>query len=134
MKVYCLSNLECFKNEAYSRGCRDDIFVLINDTYYKLSIYDKCRLIQDFDTEISQIGYYIPEPNMLIVERVTEQNIIKTILEAFNNGLFDYLKPCKKNDRNELQYILSTEQCEYYKKMNLPYKVNISELIKIFEK
>lgn len=131
MKIYCLNNTIQYKKESYDRGCRDDVFVFDGEKYYRIIIYDRCRFIQDFDVEISELGCFVPEPNTLIVSSITDENIIHTITEAFNNGLFDCLSPCLQLSNNEIQYIINKDQCENYEKMGLPYKISKAKLIEM---
>lgn len=52
MIIYCLDESIFHRDESLNKGVRDDIFVLINNVFYRISVYDRCRLIQDFDDEI----------------------------------------------------------------------------------
>ena len=113
MEIYCLNNSNFFSEESLNKGFRNDIFVSINNVYYKLTVYDKCRLIQDFDLEFSQEGSFVPEPNMLIVSTLENENIIKTIYAAYHEGLFDYFSACSL-DGNYIIYLKSSTQMKIY--------------------
>lgn len=47
------------------------------------------RLQQDFELEIQDAGYYLSEPNMIIVNEAAKQEIKDTIIWLFKCKYFD---------------------------------------------
>lgn len=85
--------------EAFDRGCRSDVIVTIGEKKYKIYITTMVRLHQDFDSEQKSCGYYMAEPNTLLVNEVTKKEIEYVVTKMYeckyfemldNNGFFDY--------------------------------------------
>lgn len=49
MKILVLNNKDSYVEEMKNKGFRDDVFVQIDDNYYKMYLCDRTRLIQDCD-------------------------------------------------------------------------------------
>lgn len=133
MKIYVLNNEENYLMEMKNKGFRDDVFVLIEDKYYKMYLCDKTRLIQDYELSILTMGAYIPEPNMLIVEKITNEKIIEIIKICYEEDYFEYLKPCKLHMNGEIEYMFSDTRSKTLKDNGLQYTIQISDLILIYD-
>ena len=77
--------------EAFNKGYRSDVIVIINNKKYKVYIISMIRLLQDFEVEQQDSGYYMVEPNMIIVKEVTKKEIEYTITEMHKNNFFERL-------------------------------------------
>ena len=132
MKIYVLKNDENYIDEMKNRGCRGDIFVYTNDKFYKIFIYEKIRFIQDFETSLDSLGAFVPEPNTIFVEEITNENIIKTLKMCNEEDYFEYLRPCELNEKNELKYEYSEKFVIFLKDNNLYEILNIDDLILIY--
>ena len=132
MKIYVSKNDEIYKEEVKNKGWRDDVYVFINNKYYKIFIYEKMRFIQDYDESISSMQAYVPEPNTIFVESVTNECIVKTIKICSDEDYFEYLKPCEVNEVNELTYEFSEKYVSFLKKNKLLDYIKIKNLIPIY--
>ena len=72
MKIYISKNDEIYYDEIKNKGYRDDIYVYTNNKFYKIFIYEKTRFIQDFEVSVGSLGGFVPEPNTIFVEKITE--------------------------------------------------------------
>lgn len=77
--------------EALSKGYRADVVIVIGDKKYKVYIISMTRLQQDFDMEHQDSGYYMVEPNTLIVKEVTKKEIEYVVSEMYKCKYFERL-------------------------------------------
>jgi hypothetical protein len=96
-KIIIEDESELADYEAINKGYRLDVFVKVEEDYYKLSIYNIVRLQQEFMDEVEEYGSYAVDPNLVLVEEVDSENIKKTIERLFNRGFFQHLKPVDKS-------------------------------------
>ena len=132
MKIYVSKNDEIYKDEVQNKGWRDDVYVFINNRFYKVFIYEKIRFIQDYDESIISTGAYVPEPNIIFVENVTNECIVKTIKMCNGEDYFEYLKSCEVNEFNEFTYEFSEKYVSFLKKNKLLDYIKIKDLILIY--
>lgn len=132
MKILVSNNDNSYLIEMKDKGHYGDVFAQINNNYYKINIYDKTRLIQDYDTEVLDINSYVPDPNLLIVDEITNEEIIKVIKACYEMDYFEYLKPCKINSSGEIEYIFSSRFLKFLMDNGLYNSINISDLIPIY--
>ncbi|MCS3557534.1 MULTISPECIES: hypothetical protein [unclassified Sphingobacterium] len=92
-KIFCLDNSELAQYEAYSKGYRSDIYVLLNGEYYHLYFCNIIRLRQDFDCEFKDYGYFSVEPNLILVKEVKLDFIEKTVQMLISDSYFDRIRP-----------------------------------------
>ncbi|KZE51635.1 hypothetical protein AV540_12245 [Brevibacillus parabrevis] len=81
VEVLFLYDSEQDDYEAASRGFRKDIYVKIGGEYYNIRAYHIVRLQQDVESEISEYGYFVPEPNMVLVNSMNKDDITSTLLK-----------------------------------------------------
>ncbi len=89
--------------EAECKGYKNDVYVEIQEEYFHLHVYDKVRIIQDFDEEYKQYGYFQIEPNLILVASVNETEISNTIGELLKVGFFQNIKPVRNEEVESLQ-------------------------------
>lgn len=77
--------------EAFDRGCRSDVIVIIGAKKYKIYITTMVRLQQDFDREQQSCGYYAAEPNTLFVNEVTKKEIEHVVTKMYECKYFEML-------------------------------------------
>lgn len=94
IKIIYENDTELAEFEAFNRGYREDIIVIINNKKYKVYIISMVRLQQDFEKELQDSGYYIAEPNMILVNDVTKKEIEYTIMEMYKCDFFERLDNC----------------------------------------
>ena len=104
MKIYVSKNDENYIDELKNKGYRDDIYVYTNNKFYKIFIYEKTRFIQDFELSVDSLGGFVPEPNTIFVDKITDDNIVKTLKMCNEEEYFEYLRPCELDKKNELRY------------------------------
>jgi|JI10StandDraft_1071094.scaffolds.fasta_scaffold2076760_2 hypothetical protein len=89
--IFFENNDELLEMEALHRGYRNDVYVQIDGNFYKMTCYDTVRIIQDFDTEYKEYGYYATEPNLILLKEVTTNTIVETILKLVKQDFFKEL-------------------------------------------
>jgi len=81
--------------EVESKGWYSGITVeLENKNTYQLFFYDPIRLHQDLEADSKP---YISEPGLVVVPRITVENINMAVKGLYNEGFFNYLQPIGKN-------------------------------------
>lgn len=75
--------------EAINKGYRGDVIVQIGDNAYKVYITSMTRLLQDFEQEVAESGFYLPEHNTIIVQEVTRSEIECTIERLYRCKYFE---------------------------------------------
>lgn len=83
-------------NKDYRLG----VIVVQNDSKYRINIYGITRLNQEFNDSINNNEVFYVEPNLIVVEKVTKQSIIKAILEICKE--FNFLQQLKIEDNIDL--------------------------------
>jgi len=78
--------------ESANKGYRLDVYVKIRQNTYHMSVYTIVRLQQDFETEMTEEGFYLPDPNIVLVENSNKLEIISTINWLVELGYFTHLK------------------------------------------
>lgn len=83
---------DLYQLEVESRGCLLNIIVeFSNNIKYKISFYDISRFSQDVAEELQQSSFFYEE-NIIFLTRITKDNIIRTINELENKGIYCRLK------------------------------------------
>lgn len=77
--------------EALNKGYRSDIIVKIGNKKYKIYVVSMRRLQQDFETEQEDSGYYLSEPNTILVKETTKKEIEEIIFKMFDCRYFQRL-------------------------------------------
>lgn len=91
MKIIYEEDTELAEYEALIKGYRADVDVVIEDKKYRVYISSMQRLQQDFEMEHKDSGYYMAEPNTLIVNEVTKKEIEYVISEMYKCKYFERL-------------------------------------------
>jgi hypothetical protein len=60
--VYYLNGTESAALTARDKGYRSDVYVRYGSLYFRLSVYDRIRLIQDFNEEIDTAVFFCDRP------------------------------------------------------------------------
>ena len=98
IEIYFSEDNELTEYEAINKGYRNDVYIKINMNIFKVNIYDSVRLIQDFETEIENYGYFSIEPNIILVKEVKKEEIVKIIAYLYNEKYFNSIKPISDFD------------------------------------
>ena len=90
-KIIYEDDTELAALKAIERGYRSDVIVEVGEKKYKVCIMSMIRLQQEFKEERQYYGYYCANPNMLLVEDATKEEIEKVIKAAFEEKYFEKL-------------------------------------------
>jgi len=91
MRIIYENDTELANFEAENRGYRNDVIVEIGSKKYRLYVIAMKRLQQDFETEYVDSKYYLQEPNTIIVNSVTKEEIEFVISEINKGNYFERL-------------------------------------------
>jgi len=75
--------------EALWKGFRNDVIVTIGEKKCRLFFIDMVRLKQDYNALVECDGYYIAQPNTIIVKEVSYAEIEKTVKNLYEEKYFD---------------------------------------------
>lgn len=83
---------DLYQLEVESKGCLLNIIVeFSNNIKNKISFYDLSRFSQDVAEELQQASFFYEE-NIIFLTRITKDNIVRTINELENKGIYCRLK------------------------------------------
>ena len=120
------------KNLLYkTRGYRRDIYVKLQDKFYKMNVFSFTYLKQFLQNQYKLNKIYNIGANLLIVKTLSKNEIVATILKEAQNHYFEELKECQLKD-GEIIYALDIETKITYQKENLPQSFPISKLKRIY--
>lgn len=77
--------------DAEYKGYRRDIIVQVGKRKYRVFVISLGRLQQDFKREFEYSGYYESEPNMILVQNTTREEIVETIKKMYECKYFECL-------------------------------------------
>ena len=89
IKIFYEDDTELAEFEALNRGVRRDVIVEVDNKKYKINIISMMRLQQDFEIEKREIGQYLVEPNMFIVQDVTKKEIEEIVTKMYKCKYFE---------------------------------------------
>ena len=93
IRIYFSEDTPLAEYEAVNKGYRADIFVEINEKIYNVRTYSIIRLQQDYERLRELTGFYYTDPNLIIVENTSKEEIIYTINRHYEGKYFDGIKP-----------------------------------------
>ena len=131
IEIYVEDNSKT-KNLLYkTRGYRRDIYVKLQDRFYKMNVFSFTYLKQFLKNQYELEKIYSIEANLLIVKSLSIKEIIATILKEAQNHYFDELKECQVKD-GEIMYSLDEETKNSYKEENWALSIPINKLNRIY--
>ncbi len=74
------------ESKGYFYGCSVE---LDNGNIYHLNFYDATRFYQDVSDELSEYGGYFYEENVVLLDKVTIENMLKTIDQLYKEEIFN---------------------------------------------
>ena len=107
--LFCEHCTERALYEDEDKGYKNDVYVYLNNSYYKISVYHTVRLIQDFQFESDSTGYFTVEPNLILVTSVTPECVYKTVSHLVRKKFFDALKATDVSGIKLYPYIRPTQ-------------------------
>ena len=91
IKIIFENDTELAEFEAINKGYRNDVIVVIGEKKYRMYITSPVRLQQDFESEQQECGFYMEEPNTLLIKEVSKEEIEKLITEMYQCNYFERL-------------------------------------------
>ena len=82
---------ELAEYEALAKGYRSDIIVKVGNKKYRVYVVAMLRLQQDFEREQEYAGYYISEPNTILVKETSKEEIEAIITKMYKCKYFERL-------------------------------------------
>jgi len=114
-----------------TRGYRFDVYVKYKNKFFRMYVSSRQTFEQLLKINYNNNGFYDSESNLLIVKKVTKENIIQAILKNAELNYFDKIKEWEVIE-NEIMYPLNEETIASHKKLNLPISIKIDKLIEIY--
>ena len=119
IEIYIRNNTFEFNIIAQTRGYRFDVFVKYKNNFFELYVLSFKNFYRDLKLRYNRWGFYYSKSNLLIVKKVTKENIIRAVLKNVELNYFDRIKECEVIG-DEIKYLLSN------------YTVKIDKLIEIY--
>lgn len=91
LEIIYENDTELAEYEALDKGYRGDIIVKIESKKYKVYVISLLRLQQDFETELEDSGYYLSEPNTILVKETSKKEIEDIITQMYRCKYFQRL-------------------------------------------
>ncbi|RKZ44162.1 MAG: hypothetical protein DRR16_04820 [Candidatus Parabeggiatoa sp. nov. 3] len=83
---------DLYKLEVSAKGYLNEVMVqFLNGTTYPMYFIDITRLQQDFQSEIEYGNNFLAEPNMVVLSKVTPENITIAVDKLVSQGFFNEL-------------------------------------------
>lgn len=89
------------------KGYWDNIYIKKNEKVFRVNIITLVRLTQDCQSSLQWAGCYISDPNLVVVDQATKENIVKTLLKQDEMGFYEHLAQC--DNKGEISYLKSEE-------------------------
>jgi hypothetical protein len=85
-----------YQLEVASKGYLTDVVVqFLNGTAYTMYFVDLTRLQQDFQSELECGNNFFAEPNLVVLSKVTPEDIETAIEKLVAQGFFNELGACR---------------------------------------
>lgn len=92
MTIYKIPELQWSDEEAYEKGRRDDLVLENEGHFYRLRIYDSISFQQEVQCEVSYSGYSVLEPNLIILNEVTRNEIENVLKKEITSDTLTLMK------------------------------------------
>ena len=92
MTIYKIPELQWSDEEAYEKGRRDDLVLENEGHFYRLNIYDSISFRQEVQREVSYYGYSVLEPNLIILNEVTRNEIENVLKKEITSDTLTLMK------------------------------------------
>lgn len=92
MTIYKIPELQWSDEEAYEKGYRDDLVLENEGHFYRLKIYDSISFRQEVQREVSYSGYSVLEPNLIILNEVTRNEIENVLKKEITSDTLTLMK------------------------------------------
>lgn len=92
MTIYKIPELQWSDEEACEKGYRDDLVLENEGHFYRLRIYGSISFRQDVQREVSYSGYSVLEPNLIILNKVTRNEIENVLKKEITSDTLTLMK------------------------------------------
>ena len=92
MTIYKIPELQWSDEVAYEKGRRDDLVLENEGHFYRLNIYDSISFRQEVQREVSYYGYSVLEPNLIILNEVTRNEIENVLKKEITSDTLTLMK------------------------------------------
>ena len=92
MTIYKIPELQWSDEEAYEKGRRDDLVLENEGHFYRLKIYGSISFRQEVQREVSYYGYSVLEPNLIILNEVTRNEIENVLKKEITSDTLTLMK------------------------------------------
>lgn len=114
-----------------TRGYRRDVFVKIGEQFYQMTVFSYAYLKQFLQNQYRLETVYCLEANLLVVESVTAENIVATVLKQAELHYFDALKACQI-ENGTIIYPLDAQTKAEYLARNWETSIPVDRLIRLY--
>lgn len=93
VKIYFAEDSEYAEETSILNGSRHDVIVQIGNTLYNPAVYQIETLAQEFNEANVKSRIYEIDPALILVGKVSKEEIIKAVVFLHEGKYFDRLKP-----------------------------------------
>lgn len=98
IKIYVSDDTEYSEITSIDKGSRHDVIVQIKDEIFHPVFYNIFTLAQEYNESVSKGEVYEIDNNIILVEKLSKEEIIKTVLYLYEAKFFDGVKPINLED------------------------------------
>ena len=91
MKIHYENDTELAEFEAFYKEYRRDVVVEKKEKRYRIHVTTITRLAQDYALETKNGGFFLVEPNIVIVDEITKNRIEETVAYLDECNFFEEL-------------------------------------------
>lgn len=128
MTIYKISEIQWSDEEAYEKGRRDDLVLENEGHFYRLRIYDSISFRQEVQREVSYSGYSVLEPNLIILNEVTRNEIENVLKKEITIDTLSLMKEYEVKN-GKLIIANNANEVAQAEAFNLNTNVKIDDLI-----
>ena len=126
IEIYVEDNSEKANLLYKNKGERKDVYIKHQNKYFKMTVISFTALKKKLNKQFDSKKLYIIDANLIVVNKLTIEEIIFNVLELFDKHIFFIkLKECEIKDGNILYYSSDTED-------DTIFSFPISELKRIY--
>jgi len=93
IEIYLEDPSEEAERDFIRRNYRPDVYVKLEEEFIQINVYGLIRLIHDFESSYAHLGFYLIDPNLVLVKETDTGQIITAIVELHKRNLFLNFKP-----------------------------------------
>jgi len=102
VEIFFSEDSEWTEFDFTNKGWRGDVWVKIHQDVYRVCAFTLDRLQVDFNLEMEEYEFYVPDHNLFFVKETSKQEIISTINYLAKQKFFCQCKPLDNLDADAL--------------------------------